>query len=335
MSDDADRNGFGPIRVALEIRRFIDEMRIAAALPAPYRARAQGNNHYERIGGLTNRNYKIFLEDQALVLRLPGRGTGRFIDRATEGENQEAAAHAGFTPTSLFFDERTGVKLSEFIDDAAALTAEEARKPELCESVAAFLTQFHSSGLRFRNEFNVFRMAFIYERIARARRARFYDGFKEIRPRALALESLLEGFGIRRLACHNDLVPENIMVTPRGLTLIDWEYSGMNDPAWDVAAFLLESDYRDAEQDRFLGFYGKGEHTAGFRARVEAFKCLQDYLWSLWSLLQETASLEQQKARHYREYGQLRWERCIERLPAVERDLAAALRAAMAKENVT
>ena len=240
------------VNLGEEIRRFLDQRRIEAALPPSLRKRRIDLSGYERIGGLTNRNYKLYFGEQTLVLRLPGRGTGRFIDRATERANHDAAARAGFTPASLFFDDRTGVKISHFIEDAEALDPAEARKPEIGEAVASFLSRFHRSGLRFEKEFNVFRQINAYERIARGRRARFYEGFKPLRPKALALEDKLAAFGTPLVACHNDLVPENILLTSSGLTLIDWEYSGKNDPAWDLAAFLLESEYNEDEEARFL-----------------------------------------------------------------------------------
>lgn len=327
MSDSLPGGGLAPIRVALEIRKFIDEHRIEAALPQPYRRQAQGKSHYERIGGLTNRNYKITIGGETLVLRLPGRGTARFINRAMECANQDAAAQAGFTPKSLFFDERTGVKLSEFLNDAVALDADAAKSPAMSESVARFLAQYHSSELRFGNEFNVFHMAHVYERIARTRRAKFYSGYRELRLRAFSLEGALASLGAPKVACHNDLVPENILVTPRGLTLIDWEYSGMNDPAWDLAAFLLESGYDERLKESFLSWYAPDGASRGLRARIAAYACLQDFLWALWSLLQETASLDQAKAKYYRSYGHFRFLRCVESIGEVESTLGAIVAA--------
>jgi thiamine kinase-like enzyme len=320
---DGNTNGSG--RVGAEIRRFLNERRIEAALPPALRRQRLEKSGYERIGGLTNQNYKLFFGEQTLVLRLPGRGTGRFIDRAMERANHEAAAKAGFTPASLYFDERSGVKISHFIEDAEALDPEEARKPEICEAVALFLSRFHASGLHFEKEFNVFRMAQAYERLARSRRARFYKGYGEARARALALEPRLLALGRPLVACHNDLVPENILATPRGLTLIDWEYSGMNDPAWDLAAFLLESDYGEEQEGRFLTLYATGRPSDFLLTRVGAYKCLQDYLWALWSLLQETANLDQAKARYYRKYGELRYDRFLAGIGEVERSLSSTL----------
>ena len=62
---------------SLSLRRFIDGRRIEAALPPGLRRRGVVLEGLQPIGGLTNRNYKLFVGGEALVLRLPGRGTGR------------------------------------------------------------------------------------------------------------------------------------------------------------------------------------------------------------------------------------------------------------------
>jgi len=300
------------------LRRFIDGRRIEAALPPDIRRKGVNVDTRERLGGLTNQNYKLYVGGEAIVLRLPGRGTGRFIRRSIERTNQEAAARLGFTPHSLFFDGRTGVKITPFLGEARALDPIAARLPETAEAVAGLLHRFHHSGLRFVNDFDVFKLIRIYERVARGRFARFYDSYDRIRKRVLALERPLSVMSEEKVACHNDLVPENILETPQGLTLIDWEYSGMNDPAWDIASFTLESGFDEEEERRFLASYAGPAASDRLKVRVEAYRLLQDFLWSLWSLLQETASRDPVRARSYRDYGLDRFLRARQRLAFVE-----------------
>jgi thiamine kinase-like enzyme len=300
------------------LRRFIDGRRIESALPPDLRRKGIALDVYERIGGLTNSNYKVLVGGETLVLRLPGRGTGRFIDRSTERANHEAAARAGFTPRSIFFDGKTGVKITKFLDGAIALDPVSARDGPTAESVARLLSRFHRSGIRFVNSFNVFQLARTYERVARNRFARFYPRYHSVRERVFALERPLDTEAPDPVACHNDLVPENILKTQENLTLIDWEYSGMNDPAWDLASFTLESGF-DADADSaFLAAYFRGPVPERQRIRVDAYRLLQDFLWSLWSLLQETASRNPVRAKSYREYGEDRYERACARLAIAE-----------------
>jgi len=314
----------GSVPMADGIRHMLTCKRIEAAIPSSLRKQGLRVEDYERIGGLTNRNYKLNRGSNAVVLRLPGWGTARFIDRSSERANQEAAAQAGFTPQSIYFNDRTGVKITRFYADAKALDARDARLPQWREEVAILLSRFHSSGLGFAKRFDGFSMARTYERIAAGRFSRFYRDFGKIKARVMALEKPLAAISARPVACHNDLVPENILRTASGLTLIDWEYSGMNDPAWDLASFFIESGYGAGDEAAFLAAYqGQAEGDSGkdLQLRINAFKLLQDYLWSLWSLLQEGASRSPAGARYYRNYGTMRYARAIARLPAVEQSL--------------
>lgn len=314
----------GPPLLADGLRRILTGKRIEAAIPSSLRKQGLRVEDYERIGGLTNRNYKLNRGSNAVVLRLPGWGTARFIDRSSERANQEAAARAGFTPQSIYFNDRTGVKITRFFPDAKALDARDARLPQWRDEVALLLGRFHASGLVFAKRFDGFAMARTYERIAAGRLARFYRNFGKVKARVMALEEPLAPISARPAACHNDLVPENILRTAAGLTLIDWEYSGMNDPAWDLASFFIESGFRADDEAAFLAVYnGTATGDAGrhLGERIGAFKLLQDYLWSLWSLLQEGASRSPENARYYRNYGTMRFARAIARLPSVERSL--------------
>ena len=68
------------------------------------------------------------------------------------------------------------------------------------------------------------------------------------------------------------------------LWLIDWEYSGQNDPFWDVAAHLLESDFDAAQQNRFLTLYlGRPSEQQECR-RVLLLQIAQDLLWSVQTM---------------------------------------------------
>jgi hypothetical protein len=54
----------------------------------------------ERIGGLTNRNYRVTMGPKSYVLRLAGAGTAAYIDRRAEAHNAKVAAAAGLAPRS-------------------------------------------------------------------------------------------------------------------------------------------------------------------------------------------------------------------------------------------
>ena len=217
-----------------QFRDFLRTKTLEAAIPQDFKKNGVQLIKYERIGGLTNKNYKLVMGDEVLVLRLPGRGTGRFINRSHERANHFAAARAGYTPPALYFNQFTGVKVSNFLHEARVLTPASAALPENYLQVAELLKNFHNTAIKFANNFNGFAMAKVYERVARSRFEPFYTGFKDVQILFRSLERLYKKLAVPLRACHNDLVPENILILDNRIQLIDWEYSGMNDPAWDI-----------------------------------------------------------------------------------------------------
>ncbi len=70
--------------------------------------------------------------------------------------------------------------------------------------------------------------------------------------------------------------------------LIDWEYSAMAEPAWDLAYASLEHGLSPAQETRFLEAY---RHSAGERLcpssrDLEIMKAKCDVVSALWGLEQ-------------------------------------------------
>lgn len=80
---------------------------------------------------------------------------------------------------------------------------------------------------------------------------------------------------------HGDLVPQNILVSDENITLIDWEYAGLNDPCWDLASFILECELSLELENEFLLAYGVDEIS---RQKIKLYKNLVDILWAVWAV---------------------------------------------------
>jgi thiamine kinase-like enzyme len=86
--------------------------------------------------------------------------------------------------------------------------------------------------------------------------------------------------------CHIDPWPGNLIDADGRIYLIDWEYSGMNDPVWDLADLSVEARF-DAEQDRTLieAYYGTKPSPALY-SRFEVYKAMGDLHWAVWGFVQ-------------------------------------------------
>ena len=257
-------------------------------------------------GGLTNTNYDVRLKQGRYILRLPGRMTESLINRETEKHNAQLASDMGFNCKLVYCNAETGVKISEYIDHAETLSFRTARLEENIRLVADILSRLHHSDMALENVFNPFDEALWYEALLEQEHAHMYKGYHQLRAQVLAIRDRLYQMGYDQRPCHNDLLASNLVKNGNGrLYLIDWEYSGINDPMFDVAAFFLENYFEPEDEELFCHYYfGAGEDPQKAREKILIFKISQDFLWSIWTVLKEA------KGDDFGSYGLDRFTRC-------------------------
>ena len=87
---------------------------------------------------------------------------------------------------------------------------------------------------------------------------------------------------MRSVPCHNNVAPENFKLDKDGRAyLIDWEYFGMNDPSWDVAAYILESRLTEESVRYLLVDYYGGIPTAEEELKIKMCMIEQDLSWTV------------------------------------------------------
>jgi thiamine kinase-like enzyme len=253
----------------------------------------------ERLGSLTNASYKVTTNGGVYVLRLPGKGTSDYIDRTAEEHNARVAAAAGINAEVLFFDAGDGLMLSRFIEGA---TMDEARlngDPGALARAALALRKIHYSGRAFESRFDVFAKIGYYLALLLKLRAPLPEEFDEISRGAEAVRRALESSPIPLAPCHNDAWPRNFLDTGGHAYIIDWEYSGMNDPMWDLGDLSVEAGF-GAEQDRILmETYCGGRVPPALYARLELYKTMSDLLWAVWGLVQHANGNPREDFRAY------------------------------------
>ena len=115
-----------------------------------------------------------------------------------------------------------------------------------------------------------------------------YQGYEDIREQVFAMEDRLNELGIQLVPCHNDAVAENFIKDGNGkMYLIDWEYSGMNDPIWEFSALFLESDFTEDSKEYFLECYYGETIPDNVHEKVLIYQFLMDMLWAIWTVVKE------------------------------------------------
>ncbi len=237
----------------------------------------------ERLGSLTNRNYKLTLDGESYVLRLVGAGTDRYIDRAAELRNARCAAAIGIAPEIVHADPQTGLLLTRFIDEGVTLNARDLREPAMLRAAAVALKRLHCEAGAFGGRMELLGKLDEYLDLAGPAAAR---PIHEIRGEAEAIDAALARHPEVPAPCHIDPVPQNFVADAAGrLYLLDWEYSAMCEPVWDLSGLALEADLDAAAEDILLRAY-YGVPTSRTVARFALYKIGLDLLSAAWAAVQ-------------------------------------------------
>lgn len=254
-------------------------------------------------GGLTNYNYIMDIKGIEYVIRQPGGMTDQIIDRKMERINNNIASEFGVNSDCLYFDEYSGIKISTYIKNSQNVANADPCSPKNLESVASIMKKIHSSPKHFSNRFDWQTELSKYELLIQQLHGNLFFDYTILKDQLIILfQKNIKN--IILAPCHNDTVPENFIVDDTGRTyLIDWEYSGMNDPCWDVAAYILESKLSAEAIHHLIQNYFGHPLTPIEELKIKYFMMAQDLLWTAWALI-----------RHYNgddflEYCCIRYER--------------------------
>ena len=258
----------------------------------------------EQLGGMTNQNYLVKTTNKQYIVKFFGKGTEKLINRQDEKYNLELLKDLDLDVKNYLFDIEAGIKVNEYIESAITLDATSIKTK--FDKIAPILQTIHSSGKELRGEFAPFEEIKKYESLIEEKIP--YVNYETVREEVFSLEKRLADLGVDRKSCHIDLVPENFIESPQGrLYLIDWEYSSMNDPMWDLAALFLESEFTRQEEEAFLSHY-ESEQTPVSREKIAIYKILQDAIWSLWTVYKE------EQGADFGDYGVSRYQRAVKGL---------------------
>ena len=258
----------------------------------------------EQLGGMTNQNYLAKTTNKQYIVKFFGKGTEKLINRQDEKYNLELLKDLDLDVKNYLFDIEAGIKVNEYIESAITLDSTSIKTK--FDKIAPILQTIHASGKELRGEFAPFEEIKKYESLIEEKIP--YANYEAVREEVFSLEKRLADLGVDRKSCHIDLVPENFIESPQGrLYLIDWEYSSMNDPMWDLAALFLESEFTRQEEEAFLSRY-ESEQTPVSREKIAIYKILQDTIWSLWTVYKE------EQGADFGDYGVSRYQRAVKGL---------------------
>lgn len=204
--------------------------------------------------GLSNHNFHLRHSTDDYVLRIPKPETNRHINRAFEAFNIDRVTDLGLAPEVLWRDP-DGLSLTSCLVHTQTVSTANMHDETFWPLLINRLDRLHRADFHFQGEINLVTLLNRYfELIPR----NLYPDLKPCFEKALTIHSELQTEDTRCVPSHNDLVLENLLIGgEQELWLIDWEYSAMASPYWDLATLCNAGRLGQDQSRRFLELYGE------------------------------------------------------------------------------
>jgi thiamine kinase-like enzyme len=235
-------------------------------------------------GGLTNTNYKVTSPGGCFVVRISGKETSLLaIDRENEVHNTIAAAETGVGPPFVAAVPEHAALVLGYLD-GEVMDAEKLRRGDRLAAVAAACHRLHA-GRRFLHDFDMFEIQPRYLAIVRERGFRLPARYEELEPQIRELERAMRRRPEPTVPCNNDLLAENFIDVGGEMRLIDYEYSGNNEPSFELGNVWSESNLSLEQLEELIAAYW-GRPLRSKVARARLWGLMAKYGWTLWGSIQ-------------------------------------------------
>ena len=263
--------------------------------------------------GLTNISF-IFecYGGDKYVFRVPGEDTDKIINRREEAEIYRMLNGKGITDELIHIDPETGVKVTRYWENSRS--CDYAKRSDIVRCLEVIKT-LHSLGLKVDHEYDIFEFSQLYEDNIAGGVSMFED-HAQTKENIYSLRAFLKAVDEPHVLSHIDANPDNFLFTPDAsgcetIHLIDWEYSGMADPYYDVAYFCSYSPYGDDQIDEIIDIYTDGNRDKRLRAKIYGYIAINAFSFSNWyeAMYQNNKTVYAENKRLY-ELAKHYYEKC-------------------------
>ncbi len=231
--------------------------------------------------GLTNYNYRLRNQQHDWVLRLPRAETNPQINRIAEACNQSLAAGLGIAPEAIWRDP-SGISLTPSLLPCRVLTSADFAGASTLGAIGELLRRLHGSKLKFQGMVAIDeRIAHYFNLLPSAEQQRRTVAWREVQCilSRLVNDDLTEDMAA--VPSHNDLVLENLLIDQQQLWMIDWEYSSMASPYWDLATLCNAANLNQPQSAELLRRYCQNEVRMQ-ESRLQDYRILLRFLSDCW-----------------------------------------------------
>ena len=229
--------------------------------------------------GMTNRSFLFSCKNKKYIMRVPGEGTDKLINRDEEAKVYKLLKGKNICDNIIYMDPENGYKITEFIENSRVCDPENMDDVSKCMEK---LKEFHNLSLSIDHDFDIFGEINFYESLWKGKKSVYRD-YQKVKKGIFSLKSFIEKNIGKKSLCHIDSVADNFLFTEdESVKLIDWEYAGMQDPHIDIAMFCIYSMYDKEKIDQIIDIYFDNECDFNTRLKIYAYISSCGLLWSNW-----------------------------------------------------
>jgi thiamine kinase-like enzyme len=239
-------------------------------------------------GGLTNQNFKVTTPGGSFVARVFASGGDLLaIDREHEYRNSLLAAEAGVGAPVIEYRPQDRVLVLGFVD-GRTLTNSDVADPAMLPRIAAACRRLHGAG-RFAGDFDMFSVQAAYYATVRAAGMAIPAGYDDLAGAFATAGRALAASSEGTVPCNNDLLAANFIDDGERIWVIDYEYSGNNDPCFELGNIAGECGLDTGALAALVtAYYGRSRRSR--LARAQLFSLVARYGWTLWGAIQHGSS---------------------------------------------
>lgn len=238
--------------------------------------------------GMTNRSFIFTVNNKRYIMRIPGEGTDKLIDRKEEYDVYQRVKKEPYTEKILYLNPDSGYKISEFLEDTRNSDANNIQDVKKSMSV---LRKFHNQNYQVDHTFDLWKQINFYESLRKTASA--YRDYEEIKDCVLKLKPFIEDNVTKWSLCHIDANYDNFLIDQNNnVFLIDWEYAGMQDPDLDIAMYAIYAGYTKEKIDQLINIYYENKVSNNLRYKIYAYVAVGGLLWSNWCEYKQSLGLD-------------------------------------------
>ena len=253
--------------------------------------------------GMTNRSFLFSCKGKKYIMRIPGEGTDRLIDRRQEALVYQTIREKGLCDEITYLDPENGYKITGFLEDARVCDPQD---PDDTRRCMQRLRAFHEMRLTVGHDFDIFGQIEFYEHLWAGMPSAYRD-YPRTKEQVFSLKPYIDAHAKDKVLTHMDAVPDNFLFVKNAdgtedILLIDWEYAGMQDPLVDVAMFCIYSLYDREQTDDLIDAYFPEGCRRQDRILIYCYIAACGLLWSNWCEYKRTLGVEfgEYSLRQYR-----------------------------------